>query len=77
MNTVNLKNIANTTLKQSNNPLGVTYKLKPYTIYTGLRLKRYKKRPDELVFLERPLHPNHKLSNPVIHTTNGILFKKE
>jgi len=75
MKQVNLKMIAKRALAESNNPLGVDYELDRYTVYRGVRLKMYKKRPDRLVFLQRVGNPKHKLSKPVIHTAHEVLFE--
>ena len=75
MKTVDLKTIASRALKRSNNPLGFKYEFNRYTVYRGVRLQRYKKRPDRLIFLQRVADPKHKLSKPVIHTEDGVLFQ--
>jgi len=77
MKKVDLKIIANRALAESNNPLGVDYELNRYTMFRGVRLERYKKRPDRLVFLQRVRNPNEKLLTPVIHMVDGVLFKYE
>ena len=72
---VTIESIANSEIKKSQNPLGVEWILKRYTVYYGVRLEKQKRKPDKLVFLERPYKNSHIFAHPVVHTTNGILFK--
>ncbi len=72
---VAIESIARSEIKKSKNPLGVDWRLKRYTVYYGVRLEKRKNKPDKLIFLERPSKNSHIFAHPVVHTTNGTLFK--
>jgi len=72
---VTIEFIARSEITKSTNPLGIDWMLKRYTLYYGVRLEKRKHKPDKLVFLERPSKNARIFSHPVVHTTNGILFK--
>ena len=72
---IKIESIARSEIKKSQNPLGLDWMMKRYTLYYGVRLQKRKNKPDKLVFLERPSRNSQIFAHPVLHTTNGILFK--
>ena len=71
---VDIAFIAKQAIAESKNPLGIDYLIKNFTIYYAMRLEKRKKKPDKLVFLQRPVRKAHIFPSPIVHTTKGVFF---
>ncbi|UKZ11310.1 hypothetical protein EhVM1_000295 [Emiliania huxleyi virus M1] len=72
---ITIDSIAQSIIKKSQNPLGIDWSMKRFTLYYGVRLQQRKNKPDKLIFLERPSTKSKIFDHPVVHTANGTLFK--
>lgn len=76
MEPIYVENLAQKEILESNNPMGVDWEVLKYTFYHGVRLKKRKGRPDQLIFLQKYRGGGRKFSKPVIHIDEGHFLRR-
>lgn len=73
---IDVENLAQKEILESNNPMGVDWEALKHTLYYGVRLEKRKVQPDKLIFLQKYRGSGRKFRKPVIHLEKGNFLRR-